>query len=76
MNIDWWSLMREMRVEAWKNVGTILSGLLEQFWKMLTSGDPLQAILVVALFAVLIYTSGRAVLKLIGKLTRNGVLDF
>lgn len=76
MNIDWLSLFREMRIEAWHNVATILGSFLEQFWKMLTSGDPLQTILVIGLFAVLIYTSSRVIIKLIFRLTRNGALDF
>jgi hypothetical protein len=76
MNIDWMSLLREMRIEAWQSVATILGGFLGQFWKMLTSGDPVQTILVIALFAVLIYTSSRTIIKLVLRLTRNGAFDF
>lgn len=76
LNIDWWSLIRETRAQAWESMTSVLGSLLNEFWKILTSGHPVQTILVIALFTTLVYTSSKAILKLILRLTRNDAFNF
>lgn len=74
MNIDWWSLIREARVEAWKNVASFLAVFLETIGKMLTSGDPYQVIPVIIFIIAIISSSAWAITRLVMRLARYGAL--
>ena len=74
MNIDWWSLIREARIEAWKNAASFLGVFLEALGKMLASGDPYQVIPAIIFIIAIISSSTWAIVRLVMRLTRYGAL--
>lgn len=75
MEIDWWLLFREARVDAWHNVVIILQGIWSGFVEMLTSGDLFQTTLAIILIVAIVYTSWRTLFRLASRLTRYGAWD-
>jgi hypothetical protein len=76
MNIDWLSLIHEARVEAWKNVGTIMHSFWDALLKMLTSGEPLQFILGIIIVVGIVISIVTGIKRIIFRLIRNAALDF
>ena len=72
MDIDWWSLFREARVEAWHSVAIIFKGIWNSLVEMLTSGELLQIALALVIIIGAIATSSAALLRLFIRLTRYG----
>ena len=75
MSVDWWSLVYETRVEAWKNVATILKIIWNELLGMLTGNDPVQVVLAVILIIGMTVASGRALLRIFWRLVRNNAFN-
>ena len=76
MDIDWWSLFKEARIEAWHSVATIIKGFVNGLISMLTSGDLFQTIIAITLIVTIVYTSWRTILRLVSRLTRYDAWNF
>lgn len=65
MNIDLWSMLREVRHEAWAAVATIGRSFFEALLNMMFSGNIFHAILVIAFIVFFILKSWRLIAKVI-----------
>lgn len=70
MDIDWWLLIREARLEAWKSVGAIFNKLWSRLIEMITSGETLQASLALLVLLSVAILSGRIIIKLLLRIIR------
>lgn len=72
IDIDWWSLIREARIEAWHHLIVIFKIVCNHLIQMLSSGDTLLIVLALIVITGTIATSSTALLRLLLRLTRNG----